>query len=180
MIKMEQYFMPKKLDFKNLRFCLDNYTPTHLYIRLKGSRGGTVKVNEDLESKTLNFKKNKKGLYMLIDDNEVFHFPLKRYEKGFSVAYERIEKMEDGTENMVMLGTGFDPYDPELPEPEQSILRNVLDNHLMEISFQGRIELKYLSWWIKPLWKHWTVDKPHSIQTIIREQQEEYEERDRQ
>lgn len=156
---MEQYWMPKRLDFNNLRYCIDNYTPTYLFIRLVGSHGGTVKVNQDLEGKTLNFKKNKKGLYMLIDDNEVFHFPLKDYAKGFSLAYERREMMEDGTERMVILQTGFDPYDPELPEPDKSILRTVLDDHLMEITFQGRIELKFHSWWNKPYWKYWTLDK---------------------
>ena len=31
---MEQYWMPKKLDFKNLRLCLDNYPVDFLYIRL--------------------------------------------------------------------------------------------------------------------------------------------------
>lgn len=36
---MEQYLMPKKLDFRNLRSCLDNYDADHLYIRLVGSKG---------------------------------------------------------------------------------------------------------------------------------------------
>ena len=46
---MEQYWMPKKLDFKNLRLCLDNYSADFLYIRLVGSAGGTVKINEKLK-----------------------------------------------------------------------------------------------------------------------------------
>ena len=93
---MEQYWMPKKLDFKNLRLCLDNHIADSLYIRLIGSMGGTIKVNEDLESRILNFRKEKSGLYMLIDSNEVFHFPLKDYQNGFSLEYERIESTKVG------------------------------------------------------------------------------------
>ena len=162
---MEQYVIPKKLDFKTLRWCLDHYNAEELYIRLVGSKGGTVKVSENLESKTLDFRKDASGLYFLIDSAEVFHFPLKKYDrkestdKGFSLAYERIEPTEDGIGRMVMLGTGIDPYDPTLPEPRRSILRNVLDDHLLEITFTGRIPLQFHSWWIKPHWKYWIVKK---------------------
>ncbi|MFC1755155.1 hypothetical protein ACFL96_17465, partial [Thermoproteota archaeon] len=96
--------------------------------------------------------------YALVDDEEVFHFPLKNYQKGFSLAYERIRPTEDGIGRMVYLSMGVDPYDPELPEPNRSILRTVLDEHLMEITFPGRIPLKFHSWWIEPHWKHWCVD----------------------
>jgi hypothetical protein len=157
---MEQYQMPKELDSENLRFCLDNYEATFLFIRLVGSMGGTIKIDESLENRTLDFRKDKSGLYMLIDSSEVFHFPLKNYYKGFSLAYERIEPTENGIGRRVVLGTGIDPYDPELPEPRSSFLRNVLDYHLMEIFFQGRINIKFHSWWNEPHWKYWTVDKP--------------------
>lgn len=151
--------MPKQLDFKNLRLCLDNYKAEFLYIRLKGSSGGDVKVNESLENKILDFRKNKSGLHMLIDSKEVFHFSLKDYEKGFSLAYERIIPTDDGIGRMVMLGTGIDPYDPNLPEPRRSFLRNVFDDHLIEIFFKDRVNLKFHSWWKKPYWKYWTVVK---------------------
>ena len=87
---MEQYWMPKKLDFKNLRLCLDNHSADFLYIRLVGSAGGTVKINEKLEGRKLDFRKDKSGLYLFIDSSDVFHFPLNDYQKGFSLAYERI------------------------------------------------------------------------------------------
>tara|TARA_Y100000310_G_C20569554_1_gene757285 strand:+ start:412 stop:549 length:138 start_codon:yes stop_codon:yes gene_type:complete len=45
-----------------------------------------------------------------------------------------------------MLSHGIDPYDQNLPEPRKSTLRIVLDNHLMEIDFEGRIDLKFHSW----------------------------------
>jgi len=152
--------MPKRLDFKNLRLCLDNYKADSLFIRLVGSSGGTVKVNESLENRTLDFKKDRLGLHFLIDNNEVFNFPLKyrgtREDEGFSLAYERFEKM-NGYERMVMLGTGIDPYDPKLPEPRRSLLRHIIDDHLLEIYFKGRIHLKFHSWYQKPHWKYWTV-----------------------
>lgn len=175
---MEQYWIPKKLDFKNLRLCLDNYPADFLYIRLVGSMGGTIKVNESLEGRALDFRKNKSGLYLLIDSNEVFHFPLKDYQKGFSLAYERIEPTKDGVGRMVMLSHGVDPYDPNLPEPKRSFLRTVLDDHLMEIFFRGRVNLKFHSWWDKPHWKYWTIDKPGNMQEIILKQQIEYNEED--
>ena len=173
---MEQYWMPKKLDFENLRLCLDNYSPDFLCIRLVGSMGGTVKVNERLNGRMLNFKKNKSGLYMLIDSNIVFNFPLNDYQKGFSLAYERIEPTKDGIGKIIMLSHGVEPYDPYLPEPTKSTLRTVLDNHLMEIDFEGRINLKFHSWWNKPYWKYWIIDKPGSIAEIILKQQIEYDE----
>lgn len=152
---MEQYQMPKELDFKNLRFCLDNYRVDSLYIRLVGSKGGTVKVNEDLKGKKLTFKKNKSGLYLFIDLKEVFHFQLKNYQKGFSLAYERY--FEDGRMH-IPGGISDNPYDLSLSEPRRSFLRTVLDDHLMEIFFKGRINIKFHSWWIKPHWKYWTID----------------------
>lgn len=183
---MEQYWMPKELDFENLRLCLDNYSPTFLYIRDCGgiredgkySVQGRAKVSEDLTDITLDFRKDDSGLYMLVDSNEVFHFPLKIYYKGFSLAYERIEPTENGIGRICMLSHGIDPYDPNLPEPRKSTLRTVLDNHHMEINFEGRINLKFHSWWNKPHWKYWTIDKPGNIQEIILKQQIEYSEED--
>jgi len=175
---MEQYWMQKDRDFENLRLCLDNYPANFLHIRLLSSKGGTVKVNENLKGRTLDFKKDKSGLYLLIDSDEVFHFSLKDYQKGFSLAYERIEPTDDGIGRLVMLSWGIDPYDPNLPEPKKSTLRTGLDGHLMEIEFEGRVNLKFHSWWKEPHWKYWTIDKPGSIAEIISKQQIEYSEED--
>ena len=170
--------MPKKLDFKNLRICLDSYQAEFLYIRLVGSKGGGVKINESLDGRILDFKKGSSGLHLFIDSGEVFHFPLKDYSKGFSLAYERVKPSEDGIGRLVMLSHGIDPYDPNLPEPQRSFLRNVFDDHLMEIFFKGRINLKFHSWWDKPHWKYWTADKPGNIEEAILKQQIEYDEED--
>jgi hypothetical protein len=108
----------------------------------------------------------------------VFRFPLKDYQKGFSLAYERIEPTAGGIGRMVMLSHGVDPHDPSLPEPQGSFLRIVLDKHLMEIFFKGRVNLKFHSWWNKPHWKYWAIDKPGNIQEIMLKQQREYGEED--
>lgn len=157
---MEQYWMPKELDFENLRLCLDNYTADFLFIRLVGSKGGTTKINENLKNKKLNFKRNTSGLDLFIDRVKVFHFDLKDYQKGFSLAYERIRPTADDIGRMVMLSRGIDPYDPSLPEPKRSFLRNVWDDYLIEIFFEGRVNLKFHSWWKKPHWKYWIIDRP--------------------
>lgn len=175
---MEQYWMPKELDFDNLRLCLDKYRPDFLFIRLVGSHGGTVKVSENLRGRALDFRKNAGGLRVLIGANEVFHFPLKDYQKGFSLAYERVQPTEDGIGRLVMLSTGIDPYDHELPEPRKSVLRTVLDGHLMEIFFEGRVHLKFHSWWEKPHWKYWTVVAPDPLREAIWKQRLEYDEED--
>ena len=167
---MEQYWMPKELDFENLRFCIDNYSPTFLYIRTrrgiiengKHSVPGRTKVKEDLTDKTLNFRKTDSGLYMLVNSNVVFHFLLKKYYKGFSLAYERIEPTEDGIGRRVILSHEIDPYDPNFPEPRKSTLRIGLDDHLMEIDFEGRINIKFHSWSEKLGLKYWTIDNPSS------------------
>lgn len=160
------YQLPKKLDFKNLRICLDNYTPAFLFIRLMGSIAATekidaFKVGERLENRTLNFKKNKRGLYMLIDNVQTFHFPLKDYVGGFKLTYERFDN------GGLRVWDDDDPYNPALPEPRKSTLKTILDDHLLEIDFDGRIHLKFHSWKKDrpsdhPIYKDWTIalEKP--------------------
>ena len=156
--------MPKELDFENLRLCLDNYQTDFIYIRLKGSSRGYVKVNENLGNRTLDFKKNSSGLYLIVDSDEIFHFPLKDYHKGFSLAYERIKPPDkNGIKKIVMLSGGINPYDADYPEPKRSFLRHVFDDHLIEIFFQGRVDLKFHSWREKPFLKYWTIEKPRKI-----------------
>lgn len=156
---MEQYWMPKELDFENLRYCLDNYTTTQLYIREIGSVGGKVKINEKLENNSLDFTKDRSGLHIIIDTNERFTFPVEDYHKGFALAYERIKIKESGIEELISLSNTTDPNDPDLPQPRRSTLRIVLDNHLMEIDFNGKVKLKDHPWLVKPTWKYWTIEQ---------------------
>lgn len=162
---MEQYWMRKKDDLKNFKRALKFYKPTNIYIRDCGGTNpdgsfrchGLKKLNQDLESKVLQFEKLDNRLYACIDGIKVFTFDNfnKRY-KGLSLAYERTEKTKDGP-RMVMLSTGFNPYDCHLPEPDSSILRTIIDDHLMEITFPGRVNIQQDGWWIKPHWLYWKI-----------------------
>jgi hypothetical protein len=164
---MEQYWMPKSLDFENLRKCIEKYSAECLFIRDCGgtradgrySAQGLVKVNENLEGKVLDFRKDDSGLYMMIDSEEVFRFSLANdYHNGFSLAYERIIPTDDGVGRIYMPSTGFDPDDEALPEPRSSTLRRIFDRHLIEITFKGKIQLEFHSWWDEKCgWKYWTV-----------------------
>lgn len=158
---MEQYQMPKEMDFINLRKCIDNFEADWLYIRLVGSHGGTTKVNENLKKRDFDFYKDDSKFCFLIDSEEVFCFTMEdynsKYTKGFGLAYERFDS-SDEIDKIICLPTGIDPYDKELPEPRRSFLRNVLDYHLLEVFFNGRIPIKFHSWWKEPYWKYWTID----------------------
>lgn len=157
---MEQYWMPRELDFENLRFALDSYTPDNLFIRNVGSYGGNVLVNESLVGKSLDFKKRKLDFSFFVDSEKIFTFPLQEYykyrPKGFSLAYER----DDEEGRMVFLNELIDPYDSRFLEPHHSVLRQIFDNKLLEISFPGRVHLKFHSWLEEPIWKYWAIDKP--------------------
>ncbi len=154
---MEQYFTRSEMNLQTLRFCLDNYVADELFIRLVGSKGGGIKVNEKIGKGKLDFKKDDAGLYFLIGSKEVFHFPWKdvgtRAGIGFSIAFER--SYPGGRE--VALGTGIDPYDPKLPGPKRSALVECVDDHLLKIFFKGRIDLKFHSWYQEPYWRYWEV-----------------------
>jgi hypothetical protein len=160
---MEQYYIPKKLDFECLRTCLDSYKCENIFIRYVGSQGGNNKVNEDLNERILDFKKSQTKLDFLIDSQKIYSFDLKPYKKNnmsFTLAYER--KYPDG--RIVMLGGGFDPYDKSLPEPHSSKLRHCFEanniSHLVEITFNGRVDLEFDSWKDKPNFKYWKVVPP--------------------
>ena len=146
--------MPKELDFENLRLCLDNFKTERVFIR-SISNDSTVKVDENLEGKILDAQVISDQLSIFIDGSAVFRFSFKKYERGFSLAYERFD--ENGVR--VFLPTGINPDDPDLPEPKRSILRHDLDDHLIEIYFQGKIPLKSHSFRDKEkIWKYWCVD----------------------
>lgn len=157
---MEQYWMPKHLDFKNLRKCINTYQANELFIRDCGgyrsngkySMHGLSKVNQNLKNKKLDFRKDKSGLCLLINKKEVFHFTLKNHYKGFSLAYERLKESFP-----IILQTGLNPNNPALPEPNRSFLRTVLDNHLMEIYFKGKIPIKPYNGKFKEQYQQWTI-----------------------
>lgn len=166
--------LPEDLDFNDLRFCLDNYEAEKIFIRDCGGYRedgeyhleGKTKVSLELEGRKLDFRKNETGLHILVDSDGVFNFPLKdigtRLNTGFTIAYERF----DESDRRIFLTHGINPYDPNLPEPKSSFLRNIIDKHLMEIYFKGRINLQFHSWFQQPHWKIWTIEKATFINKV--------------
>jgi hypothetical protein len=159
---MEQYYLFKKMDKENLRLCLDNYVAERIYIRDCGGYTdgeyrirGKSKVDESLIDKVFDFSWND-SLKFFIGDKEVYCSELNDYnlkdESGFTLAYERIMNGK-----LVMLGKGGDPYDVNLPEPNNSTLRQIIDGDLIEITFKGRVNLEFISWLQKPYWGYWKV-----------------------
>ena len=155
---MEQYELAQETVYKDLKYCLKNYKAKSIFIRLVGFRGGTIKVNETIENKTLNIKKVPKGLSILIGGSKVFLYKQdKTWGQSFSLAYERIKDGRYG-KLVVMLPEGINPEDPNLPPVNTSFFRSVNFDHLLEIYFEGKIPLKFHSWWDKEKnWKYWRV-----------------------
>jgi len=159
---MDVYSLPKSLDIKNLRYCLDNYVADSLLIRRKGSEGGQMLISEYLEGKRLDFQEKNLEMDLTIDGQAVFHFPLNRYTHGFSMGYERppIPGHPADAEHSLPLMGGKDPDDPSLISPTRSVLRHILDGCLLEIYFTGKVPLQFHSWKDKARQeKYWTVTK---------------------
>ena len=140
---MEQYWMSRRLDWVHLRMCIDHYRPSYIFVRKVGSMGGKHFVTEKLGRKKLDFTKDKDGLHFLVDGKEVVVLSLRDHgrDKGFSLAYERF--WPDGT--MSFDSHGRDP-DVDVPRVRDSMLRHVIDNCLVEITFPGKIPLKFHRW----------------------------------
>lgn len=146
---MEQYELTKETTFDNLRKVLSKYKPLFLFIRDCGgiredgnySPCGRRKVYEELDDKNFDFVFDESGFHVLVDNEEVFHFTLKLFWTGCSIGYERRD--EDG---IYFYPPHTDwPFKPDnlyYPQVKCSIFRGVIDNQLIEITFDGKIELE--------------------------------------
>lgn len=166
---MEQYDLALDKVYGDILYSLENYKAKRIFIRLVGSkiskyRGKKPEIDEDLESKTLSIKQTEEGLSILIDGSEVFMFeqeerldsPGEYWGKNFSVGYERDPDEKTGV--IPRLPTGINPDDPNLPPVNTSSFRCTNKDYLLEIFFEGKIPLKFHSWFEKPHWKYWCVD----------------------
>jgi hypothetical protein len=127
--------MNKKKDFENLRYALNNYEALMFRVRPFSLGYETKIVFENLKNKTLNFKKDNKGLTFFTNEKELINFPLKKYQYGFKLEYQ--------DKNEFRIYPYYNnPDDPEMPLPVQSEFRHVIDDLLLEISFKGKILLE--------------------------------------
>jgi len=133
---MKQYWMAQEEDFRNLRYCLDNYTTEQVFVQTLCTRGGKILIDEKLNKRKFDLEKDDSGLYLLLDSKKIFHFTLQKYDRGFSMTYNHE------------------------PNPEKSALINFIDNKMFWIIFDGKIPLKFHSWWDEEYGlKYWTADK---------------------
>ena len=177
---MEQYEISSSRYYPALCDALKYFQAESVYIRLVGSCGGTVKVDEDVCQKELSFRRRRKGLEIIIDGQVRFLFEQsspKKYVgvtgKRWSIAFFRID--EQG--RMHHASTGYPnfqephisgPDDPQLPKVKQTIFRACNQDHLIEVTFIGKIPIRRLNRKIFPkheYWYYWDLD----YERILRE-----------
>ncbi len=133
---MGQYMLKKEKDWKHLQYALENYELKSLFIRACMSAGFKIK-NISLKLKNEDFKfEKKKDFKIFIREEPIITFPLKQYKDGFRLEYLDKKGIRAWNEN-------YSPLCPELLEPESSLLRNDLDDLLIEIGFKGKIRLEH-------------------------------------
>jgi hypothetical protein len=128
--------MDQKKDFEHLQYALDNYEVLMFRVRPFSLGYETKTVFEDLKGKTLNFKKDNRGLIFFTNERELITFPLKNYRYGFKLEYQ------DERGFRIYPYYGNNPNDLEMPLPKQSEFRHIIDDLLLEISFKGKILLE--------------------------------------
>jgi hypothetical protein len=157
---MEQYELAKSKYFSDLCYCIQNYKPESILIRPVGSASDIIKtkISENLQDKKLNVRKTTEGLLFSINESEIFLFQQnKNWGHKFSVSYERYP---DKNGVIPMLSTGINPDDSSLPEVRISSFRCANLDYMLYLNFQGKIPLKFHSWYDKSCgWKYWCVKR---------------------
>lgn len=169
---MEQYEIEKRLLFRCLKKAVTRFNPEHIFVRLKGSSGGTTMLSENLKKKKLTIIKKRNGLSIVIGGKEKFFYETSAefdYGKRWAVAYERIRFDPDGPETGVLhLGVcaypnPHEPYtgpeDPNLPPVSRTIFRSANMKYLIEITFPGKIRIRpHRKMPGYPGWFYWTIE----------------------
>jgi len=138
---MTQYLMRKEKDSKNLKNVIKNYEPLWFNVRPFSLGNAKTKVAEDLRGKKFNF------LFLnglkFSSDRDLIYLPLNDYKYGFKMEYRNEEGLFEPPEGRRIYPFELYPDDPSMPEVYQSVLRNVIDDLLIEISFKGKVKLEY-------------------------------------
>lgn len=172
---MEQYELRPSEYYRSLNYALEHFKAEHLFIRLVGSQGGTVKVSERLQSQKLEFRRCRDGLRVILDGKEVFLYKQTSFKKDtklsgkmWSLAYWR-----ENVDGMMFHGNGYpnprDPYtgpdDPRLPEVKRTMFRSVNRDHLIEVTFTGKIPIVCTGQLVSSIkdWFYWQIKNLNSI-----------------
>ncbi len=174
---MEKYELPPNRYYQALCDALECFKAENVFIRLLGSHGGGVKVNEDLRQERLNksffVKQYRRGLKIFIDGQEKFLFETTSVKKDdrlsgkcWVIHFVRIDR--DG--RMHNASTGYPnpqephitgPDDRRLPKARQTIFRTANHDHLIEITFAGKIPICRTDRMVipgDPSWYYWDLD----------------------
>lgn len=149
--------------YRSLCYALKHFKVEHIFIRLVGSQGGTVKVSEELQQQKLEFRRCRAGLRVIIDGKEVFLFKQTSFKKRnrlsgkqWSLAYHRIDKGG----KIDFASTGYvNPDDSQLPEVKQSIFKAVNGDHFIEVTFTDKIPITCTHKLISGIkgWFYWRI-----------------------
>src|SRR3989338_8407997 len=142
---MEQYEILPSRHFENIQLALKHFKAEEIYIRLRGSLGGKVMLDKDLNGKKLTVTRGKNGLNIIIEGKKVFFYQSALSKQNllrgdhWAVAYERFH--EDGRKHFLYPNDweryqNNGPSDPNLPKVKRTILRSC-HNYLIEITFSG-------------------------------------------
>jgi len=132
---MTQYMMRQEKDFDHLEYALKNYELLGLFIRpcFTGDHTKNI-INMKLKNEEFKFiKENNFTIY--VKEKPIITFPLNRYLGNFSVEHLDEKGIPSWNDH-------FHPMDPGLPKVHSTLLRNDLDNLLIEIEFKGKIKLE--------------------------------------
>ena len=170
-VVVEQYELSPQNYYRFISYAIKHFKAEFVFIRLVGSRGGTVKVSEDVRGKKLVAIRCRDGLKIIINNQEIFLFKTTSVKKNdrlsgkcWAIAYYRVD--DDG--KMHFASTGYPnlqefytgPDDPRLPKVKQTIFRSVNDDHLIEITFSGKIPIRCSNKLVSriPGWYYWVID----------------------
>jgi len=138
---MSQFLMRKEKDSKNLRKVIEKYTPLWFNARPFSLGNSKIVVSYDLQDKKFDFIFSN-GLKFLSDKDLIF-LPLKNYDCGFKMEYRDGGGIFNPPEGRRINPNYLHPNDKQMPKVYQSVLINVIDYLLIEISFKGKIELEF-------------------------------------
>ena len=133
--------MRKSKDSNNLKNTIKNHEPLWFNVRPFSMGKAKTVISDDLRGKKFNFLFSD-GL-KFSSDKELIYLPLKDYQHGFRMEYRDNKGIFEPPEGMRIYPLEFYPDDSSMPEVYQSVLRNIIDDLLIEISFKGKVRLEY-------------------------------------
>ena len=112
---MEQYELAPRKIYSDLVYCIKNYSLDGIFVRLRGSAGGDVKLDQDLKGKKVTVKNASNGLVVVVNDEKIFTYEKdKTWPLRFSISYKRFPRTryrssQDRVTNAELANVGQSP-----------------------------------------------------------------------